>query len=83
MATRYRIIEAACIECAVCVEECPLAAISAEPYSIDPAICDGCGACAEACPAEAIEEYEWTPPNLGNGSGGKNGVTMSIGIGIK
>jgi len=62
MATKYRIIQETCVSCAVCVEVCPVGAISAEPYSINPEICNACGDCAEVCPVEAIESYDYEPP---------------------
>lgn len=60
--SRYRIKTDDCVECAACIEVCPLAAISADPYAINPELCNGCGDCAEVCPTEAIEAYEWMPP---------------------
>jgi MinD superfamily P-loop ATPase len=62
MATKYRVNSETCVACGVCVEVCPVAAISADPYAIDPIICNACGECVAVCPTEAIEEYEYTPP---------------------
>lgn len=62
MATKYRVVSETCISCGVCVEVCPVAAISADPYAIDPVICNACAECVAVCPVEAIEAYEYTPP---------------------
>jgi len=45
-----------CIKCDICVDECPVEAISEgdETYIIDEDKCTDCGACADACPSEAI-----------------------------
>ncbi len=45
-----------CIKCGICVDECPVEAISEgdETYIIDEDKCTDCGACADACPSEAI-----------------------------
>lgn len=44
-----------CIACGVCVDECPVDAISeGDIYVIDPELCTDCGACADVCPSEAI-----------------------------
>ncbi len=52
----YKISDA-CINCGVCIEECPVDAISAgaSQHEIDAAACIDCGACAGACPTEAID----------------------------
>jgi len=63
MATKYRVNSETCVACGVCVEVCPVAAISADPYAIDPIICNACGECVAVCPTEAIEEYEYTLPD--------------------
>ncbi len=45
-----------CIECGVCLPECPEGAISeGAPYIIDPVLCTECGGCAEVCPVDACE----------------------------
>ncbi|MEE9543876.1 MAG: 4Fe-4S binding protein [Thermodesulfobacteriota bacterium] len=42
-----------CIECGVCLPECPEGAISeGSPYIIDPKLCTECNACAEVCPVD-------------------------------
>ncbi len=42
-----------CIECGVCIPECPEGAITeGSPYVIDPKLCTECGACAEVCPVD-------------------------------
>ena len=45
-----------CIKCGICVDECPVEAISEgdETYIIDKDKCTDCGACADVCPSEAI-----------------------------
>ena len=49
-----------CISCGVCVDECPVGAISEgdDKYVIDPELCTDCGACAEICPVEAPQPLE-------------------------
>lgn len=44
-----------CTACGLCLEECPVEAISEgrEKYSINPDDCTDCGACAEVCPVDA------------------------------
>ncbi|HKL27547.1 MAG TPA: 4Fe-4S binding protein [Desulfuromonadales bacterium] len=46
-----------CINCAACVDTCPVDAISeqGEKHVIDPATCTDCGACVDSCPVDAIE----------------------------
>jgi NADH:ubiquinone oxidoreductase subunit F (NADH-binding)/Pyruvate/2-oxoacid:ferredoxin oxidoreductase delta subunit len=47
-----------CIGCTKCAVDCPVDAISGEPYSvfeIDPEKCVRCGACKEICPVDAVE----------------------------
>jgi ferredoxin len=44
-----------CIACGVCLDECPVEAISeGEIYKIDGELCTDCGSCAEVCPVDAI-----------------------------
>ena len=49
------IINDECIACGVCVDECPVEAISEgdEIYVIDPELCTDCGSCADVCPVAA------------------------------
>lgn len=49
------------VECRVCGENCPQAAIRFRPRlggvarpALDPEACNGCGACVAPCPAQAI-----------------------------
>ena len=51
-------INADCISCGACADECPVDAIfeGEERYEIDPEKCINCGACAGACPVSAIVE---------------------------
>lgn len=51
-------INADCIACGACVEECPVNAISEGEgkYEIDAETCISCGACAGACPVGAPQE---------------------------
>ncbi len=54
----------ACTDCGLCVEVCPVDAISQVEYnggtvhSIDPELCTNCGLCTEECPVDAISEIE-------------------------
>lgn len=47
-----------CLACGVCMDECPVDAISEgdDIYVTDPGLCTDCGACAEVCPNESISE---------------------------
>ncbi len=52
-----KIVHDQCIGCQLCVNECPVNAISVledGTAKIDPEACIGCGACFKACPARAI-----------------------------
>ncbi|VAW36994.1 hypothetical protein MNBD_DELTA02-503 [hydrothermal vent metagenome] len=45
-----------CIECGVCLPNCPEGAISeGSPYIIEAKLCTECGGCAEVCPVDACE----------------------------
>jgi NADH:ubiquinone oxidoreductase subunit F (NADH-binding)/Pyruvate/2-oxoacid:ferredoxin oxidoreductase delta subunit len=47
-----------CIGCAKCAAECPVEAISGDPYSvfeINPELCVRCDNCRQVCPFEAVE----------------------------
>ena len=52
------VINDACINCGVCVAECPTDAISEGDgiYIIDADACIDCGACAGVCPVDAPQE---------------------------
>ena len=54
----YKIIKEDCTNCAACVSECPVDAISEKDgtYVIDEATCAACGACVGVCPTDAIKE---------------------------
>jgi len=49
------VITSECIACGVCVDDCPVEAISEkeDTYVIHPELCTDCGNCAENCPVEA------------------------------
>ncbi|MGI6487305.1 MAG: 4Fe-4S binding protein [Syntrophomonadaceae bacterium] len=49
-----------CISCGICLDECPVEAISEgdDIYVIDQELCTDCGSCADVCPVEAIESDE-------------------------
>ncbi|WP_408956628.1 DUF362 domain-containing protein [Natroniella sp. ANB-PHB2] len=46
-----------CISCGVCVDDCPVEAISEgdDKYEISEG-CVDCGVCVDSCPVDAIEE---------------------------
>ncbi len=48
-------INATCISCGACENECPTEAISAgeDTYVIDPERCIDCGACFNVCPTDS------------------------------
>ena len=54
----YVISKEKCVGCGVCVESCPVEAISkdGDKYVIDAEKCVGCGACSGTCPSDAISE---------------------------
>ena len=54
------IITDECIACGVCVDECPVEAISEgdDIYIIDPELCTDCGSCADVCPVEAPQPVD-------------------------
>jgi hypothetical protein len=43
-----------CIQCGLCLEECPQDAISLQPLFIDNNLCIGCGRCIVTCPQNAF-----------------------------
>ena len=45
-----------CISCGLCVDECPVEAISEgnDKYVIDAEACTDCAHCVDVCPVEAI-----------------------------
>ena len=44
-----------CVACGTCIDECPVAAISAgDKYTINADECKECGTCASVCPSEVI-----------------------------
>lgn len=47
--------EDTCTECGVCVEECPMAAVSLAPYPVFGTACIDCFTCIRVCPEKAIE----------------------------
>jgi ferredoxin len=57
--TMAYIINDDCTACGVCVDECPVEAISeGDIYKIDPELCTDCEACVDVCPVEAIHPEE-------------------------
>jgi NADPH-dependent glutamate synthase beta subunit-like oxidoreductase/glutamate synthase domain-containing protein 3/Pyruvate/2-oxoacid:ferredoxin oxidoreductase delta subunit len=45
-----------CVQCDICVENCPRGAItrSGESFAVNTEVCSGCGVCASVCPRGAI-----------------------------
>lgn len=57
--------ESECISCELCVERCPVEAISFDDVAvIDTEKCFGCGVCAAKCPTEAITLKRTGPREL-------------------
>lgn len=53
-----RVCEDDCTGCEMCVERCPMNAISVDEIArVDTDRCIGCGVCAITCPVEAIKVY--------------------------
>ena len=57
--SRYRadVDAGSCTACGLCIEVCPVKAISengSDAVAVDPALCIGCGLCAFECPVAAI-----------------------------
>ncbi len=53
-----RVCEDDCTGCEMCVERCPMEAISVDDIAhVDTDRCIGCGVCAVTCPVEAIKVY--------------------------
>lgn len=58
----FAVDPAGCTNCGLCLEVCPVEAISVVEVegksvaAIDPELCTGCGLCEETCPVEAIAE---------------------------
>jgi len=52
------VIKDTCINCGVCVAECPVSCIHPGDaiHVIDPNACIDCGACAPVCPVDAISQ---------------------------
>lgn len=44
-----------CTQCGECVEACPMAAVSLDPYPVFSAACFDCFTCVRVCPEEALE----------------------------
>lgn len=47
-----------CLACGVCMDECPVEAISEgdDLFVINAAECTDCGSCSEVCPNDAINQ---------------------------
>jgi len=60
---RIHVLEDRCIGCSMCVEQCPIGAVSIHPEKGIAVICDFCGGnpqCVKFCPSEALEyRAEW------------------------
>jgi electron transport complex protein RnfB len=53
-----RVSEDDCTGCALCMDHCPMDAISVDDVAVvNPDRCIGCGVCAVACPAGAVKTY--------------------------
>ncbi len=60
---KYKIDEDRCTGCTICVENCPVHAITGEPkspHAIDQAVCIKCGACEQVCPDKFSAVYRVT-----------------------
>lgn len=47
-----------CLVCGVCMDECPVEAISEaeDQFFINPGECTDCGSCREVCPNDSISQ---------------------------
>lgn len=51
----YKIDESMCVECATCVDVCPISCIYVEDtIRINAEECIGCGVCSDCCPVGCI-----------------------------
>ncbi len=68
VATIYIVNPDDCTNCGLCIEVCPVEAISEVEIDgktvamIDPEICTNCGLCEETCPVEAITQIAEEAP---------------------
>jgi NAD-dependent dihydropyrimidine dehydrogenase PreA subunit len=59
----YLVNEDECTRCGICVDNCPVAAVSIQGRTaiIDQEKCTGCGSCYEVCPQRAVYQWEEGP----------------------
>ncbi len=79
---KYRIDESLCVGCGLCVNVCPVRAITlSDKAKIDIDRCTGCGACANVCKLGAIIEVADKPvqENVSVPAAIASGVATAIG----
>ena len=52
-----KINDDSCLECGLCIKNCPVDAISGE-FKVDNNVCTRCNSCIEVCPADAVSRVE-------------------------
>ena len=79
---KYKIDESLCTGCGLCVNVCPVSAITlSDAAHIDIGLCTGCGVCINLCKKGAIIEVpdEMVPENVSVPAAIVSGVTTAIG----